>query len=101
MTAIPKTKPVRLKGKAKTQLRRDCFERDSYRCQHMVSYGTFMGPCARAVTWESGHQGSGHMAHIKSLGANGSDTLDNVTTRCAEHHLVDMHNPKSVPKKPR
>lgn len=39
-----------------------------------------------------------HMAHWRNKRMYG-DTLDNVTTRCPKCHLVDMHNPKSVPPK--
>lgn len=95
-------RPGRLKGKALEQLRRDCFERDGYQCRHIVFdmnvelslYELFgIGPdvqrtmrCGIPVTWESGH-----MAHIKSRGAGGIDTLDNVVTKCAHCHLIKEH----------
>jgi 5-methylcytosine-specific restriction endonuclease McrA len=100
----PKRPPVgklgikRLKGSPLKILRMDCFERDEYRCQHMVSYGGLLQmPCGRRVTWESGH-----MCHRTSRGAGGSDALDNVFTGCAECHMRS-HNAggKPVPAKER
>jgi 5-methylcytosine-specific restriction endonuclease McrA len=87
MSAIPKTKPVRLTGKALEDLRRHCFARDGFRCQHHIAQcGPFYQPCRKLVTWESGH-----MAYIKSRGAGGGDTLDNVITKCAECHIGREH----------
>src|ERR1700677_4667256 len=54
---IGKLGRVRLRGKKLEQLRRDCFERDGYRC---------MCGCKQPVTWEDGD-----MAHIVSRGAGG------------------------------
>lgn len=79
-----KTGIVRLKGDALTALRLACFERDNYRCTD----------CGRPTTW-----GLGHMAHIVGRGRGGSDTLSNVTTKCAVCHLEREHNQKSVPSK--
>ena len=98
MTTIPKTKPIRLKGKAMEKLRRDCFERDGYRCQHSgASSDYFMSGirCNRPINWQDGH-----MCHRKSRGARGSDTLDNVFTGCAVCHMK-QHNAggKPVPRK--
>lgn len=105
----PKRPPVgklgikRLTGDALEKLRRECFERDSYRCQHILGLGysvtsspmVFETRCGRRITWESGH-----MCHRKSRGAGGSDTLDNVFTGCAECHMRS-HNAggKPVPAK--
>ena len=81
---------VRLRGKALEALRRDCFERDGYRCQCSPS-------CGIPVTWESGD-----MAHIVSRGAGGSDVLSNVVTMDHFHHLA-THNcgGKPLSEKPR
>jgi hypothetical protein len=93
MTAHPKpAKPVRLKGKAMEALRRECFERDGYRCQHLINLRGNMAICAKTVVWERGFWDSGHMAHIKSRGAGGGDTLDNVVTKCAFCHIVREHS---------
>jgi 5-methylcytosine-specific restriction endonuclease McrA len=95
MSAIPKTKPMRLTGKALEDLRRQCFERDGYRCQHIRAFpamkrGTvYDAKCDKQVTWD-GYR-TGHMAHIKSRGAGGGDTLDNVITKCAECHIGREH----------
>jgi 5-methylcytosine-specific restriction endonuclease McrA len=76
---------IRLKGLAMADLRRQCFTRDGWKCVE----------CARPVSWATGH-----MAHIKSRGAGGSDVLENVRTKCAECHHAE-HNPKAVPAKAR
>ena len=72
---IGKTGRIRLRGKKLEQLRRDCFERDGYRC----TCG-----CKQPVTWEVGD-----MAHIVSRGAGGSDILSNVRTMTHEHHMLE------------
>ena len=77
-------RPVRLKGPDMAMLRRRCFDRDGWRCT----------VCNERVSWTSGH-----MAHIVSRGRGGPDTLENVKTKCATHHLVEEHNPKSVRSK--
>ncbi len=74
---------IRLKGDALAALRRECFTRDNWRCVD----------CGKPVSWVSGH-----MAHIQSRGAGGSDVIDNVLTKCADCHWKE-HNPKAVPSK--
>lgn len=80
----------RLKGAAMTNLRRACFERDGYRCKHMVRRSTaehsWWEECGCVVTWETGD-----MAHIVSRGAGGKDELSNVVTKCRLHHRVVEH----------
>jgi hypothetical protein len=80
---------VRLYGKDKTDLRRRCYEQDNERCVICRKWLPFDGPILARM----------HMAHILGIGAGGSDTIGNVETRCAEHHLVDGHNPKPCPPK--
>ena len=77
---------IRLKGAALEKLRRDCFVRDKYICVD----------CGCGVEWSGWN--AGHMAHIVSRGAGGSDTLDNVRTKCFMCHFNE-HNPKAVPRK--
>lgn len=91
MTAIPKTAPIRLRGKALEQLRRDCFDRDIYKCQECGYW---------PLSWYADSGRSAHMAHIKGRGRNGSDTLENVRTLCPQCH-ADEHNAggKPCPKK--
>lgn len=108
-----KARPGRLKGQALTDLRRQCFERDGYRCQairiermgwfqiswnqHIPIYGPRV--CLEPVTWETGE-----MAHVKAKRRHG-DSLANVTTmskRC--HELSHAYGPsgvKPVPLKPK
>lgn len=69
-------KQIRLKGKEMEALRRECFKRDNYHCVQ----------CGQPVSWQSGH-----MAHIVSHGARGSDIIDNVRTKCRNCHLNLEH----------
>lgn len=75
---LPKPpKQIRLKGKDMEGLRRECFKRDNYTCVQ----------CKIPVSWATGH-----MAHIKSHGAGGSDVLENVRTKCRDCHLNKEHS---------
>lgn len=88
---------VRLKGSALTALRRQCFTRDGWKCTTIDICGSIV-PCAcgRSVSWASGH-----MAHIVSRGAGGSDVIENVYTMSGECH-GKSHNcgGKPLPRKP-
>lgn len=92
----PKNKPIRLTGKKKRKLRQDCYERAGGHCEE----------CDAPAPWDGGVMYRGHMAHIKSYGAGGGDTLDNVKWKCATCHVgnggehgprwtngKEMHNP--------
>ena len=83
---------VRLYGDDLTALRRQCFERDEYRCVD----------CGCLVAWdeeEATERGIpvGDMAHIKGK-RNHGDTLGNVRTKCRRCHDRE-HRPKTVPSK--
>lgn len=82
--AVGKLGIVRLKGAHLTQLRVDCFNRDQERCVD----------CGKRVAWHLFH-----MSHIVGRGRGGSDVLENVRVLCSHCHLVNEHNPKSVPAK--
>jgi 5-methylcytosine-specific restriction endonuclease McrA len=79
---VGKTGRIRLRGEALEALRRDCFTRDGWRCTQIDPEGRIV-PCAcgRTVSWVTGH-----MAHIVSRGAGGSDVIDNVHTMTQECH---------------
>jgi len=89
-----RTKPRlgRLKGEAMEALRRECFERDGYQCQHMLvigvdwKLGKLYRKCGASVTWESGH-----MAHTRNKRMWG-DCLAQVTTKCAACHIGIEHS---------
>jgi hypothetical protein len=86
-----KVRPGRLKGKALEQLRRECFDRDGYKCHGFrfigmdEKYGPLYRLCLKPVTWSSGH-----MAHLRNKRMWG-DTLDNVVTKCEECHIQIEH----------
>lgn len=71
---------VRLSGEALEKLRMDCWLRDHMRCVD----------CGRVTLWQPRFDGdflAYDMAHKKSRGARGSDTLNNMVTKC---HLCHM-----------
>lgn len=80
-----KPRPGRKKGADSAELRRQCFERDKGICQ----------VCMQPV-----HPDAWHMAHVRGKRMWG-DSLENVKTTHPHCHLVTLHNPKSVPRKPR
>ena len=85
MTPDPKPHTIRLKGKAKTEFRREVAERAKYHCENCgrhtpsLIYGVFdVFNC-------------GHVSHIKSYGSGGGDTLDNVKWKCYKCHILIEH----------
>ena len=84
-------RPGRLDADGMTKLRMQRFAMDGFQCQHEVgSIRTWSGEvipsrCLAPVTWLTGH-----LAHIKSRGAGGHDTIENTYTCCAKHH-IDFH----------
>ena len=101
-------RPGRLKGKALEWLRFRCFLRDNWRC---VECGTLIGwgALSRDVPLEieievceiTDWEPVGEMAHIRSRGAGGTDTLDNVRTLCPSDHRLEHNGGKPVKKKER
>lgn len=75
--AFPKGR-IRLKGKPLENLRVLCLQRDRGRCRACKSLVDDSLP-----DW---HPLKYHMAHIKSRGASGEDTLENVRTLCGACH---------------
>jgi 5-methylcytosine-specific restriction endonuclease McrA len=83
---VGKTGRLRLKGKAMDALRWRVFQRDNWHCQE----------CGRECSWEAGH-----LAHIKSRGAGGSDTEENTRLLCmACHHAEHNCGGKPLPRNP-
>lgn len=92
------TRPGRITGAALEALRRACFERDGYRCQHdikppilVLGYFNHIYRCLKPVVWESGYHNSGHMAHIKARSLGGKDEIDNVILKCGDCHIGREH----------
>lgn len=94
MAFIPARTPIRKKRKGKPRagrlnkkdkaiLRQQCFDRDEGICQ----------VCMNPVD-----PNSWHMAHWRNRRMWG-DNLDNVATTHSDCHLIQLHNPKSVPAK--
>jgi 5-methylcytosine-specific restriction endonuclease McrA len=55
--------------------------------------------CGRDVIYDPGHWASMHTAHIRGGIHRSKWDLSNLLGLCMQCHLVDMHNPKSVPRK--
>ena len=89
---FPKNAAIRLKGDAMLKLRLDMWDRDTGRCCD----------CGEQVSWFDTGERTGEMAHIRSRGANGSDTLENVRLLCRRCHR-NSHNcgGKPCPPKPK
>lgn len=84
------THTVRLHGPEKSALRDDCFRRSQGFCEVRLP------GCLSYAPWLSGE-----MAHIRSVGSGGSDTLENVLWSCMQCHSK-LHNAggKPCPPKP-
>jgi len=83
---VGKTGRIRLKGAAMEALRRARFALDGWKCV----------VCGCEIRWDGWN--AGHLAHVKSRGAGGSDTIENTVTKCRICHHAE-HNPKAVPSK--
>lgn len=85
----------RLSGVQMAELRFQCFLRDNFTCCE----------CGEPVLIENvieiSNPRRAHMAHIKSRGAGGTDTLDNVRTLCGRCHGREHNGVKPCPPKPR
>lgn len=72
---------VRLCGDAMEQLRWRVYRRDGGRCT----------ACDKPVPLYGSVFTRGHLAHIKSRGAGGSDTAENTRLRCFHCHIELEH----------
>ena len=81
----PKIKPIRLKGKAKTEFRKKVFKRAGGMCHDCGNYAPRLWHGVFNRLW------CGHVSHIKSYGAGGGDTMDNVHWKCNECHITNGH----------
>jgi len=86
MNPQPKPKTVRLKGKARKELRERVFEKYEGCCVSCGRYVPLYNQYGYFDLW-----GCGHMAHKKSIGAGGSDTLENCEWKCSQCHLILEH----------
>lgn len=92
MTMFPKCVPVRLKGRDRTALRVAAYLRERGRCKKCG--------CPTYLDADDASPVKADLAHIKSLGAGGSDTLDNVENWCHRCHMCKHNGGKPCPPKP-
>ena len=82
MISCPKPKRIDLNRKDYQELRRQAWSRAGGLCENE--------DCGSPAPLEIGGEfvlwGCGHLAHIKSKGAGGDDTLDNVRWLCPKCH---------------
>ena len=82
---IPKRRAKPRRGEPtkeeKEAVRRAVYNRDGQACVD----------CGNHVYWESGYFGSMHLMHIKSRGAGGDWSMENLLTGCPECH-AKRHN---------
>jgi 5-methylcytosine-specific restriction endonuclease McrA len=89
MTPRPKPTTIRLTGKAYQKLRNQCFNDSNGTCWNCGAFAPLLD-----------HNGDfdlfacGHLSHIKSRGAGGGDTINNVRWSCPECHLQAEHGPR-------
>ncbi len=76
----PKSKPIRLEGEAYAQFRKSVHVRESGICEGCNRYAPLL------VNGVFDEFLCGHVAHIKSRGAGGGDTLKNVRWLCFKCH---------------
>ena len=88
LNPCPKHKPIRLKGKAKTEFRRKVAERAGEFCDVCGVHAPRLWRGRFNRLW------CGHVAHIKSYGAGGGDTMDNVKWKCNYCHIEIEHGPR-------
>jgi hypothetical protein len=85
MNPCPKPKTIRLKGKAYAKLRLEAWVRAGGCCEDCFRYVPLKGDTVFEIA---------HLSHIKSRGAGGSDTLDNVKIKCYGCHIGIEHGPR-------
>jgi hypothetical protein len=83
------TNRVRLHGPEKTQLRADVYLRAKGFCERQLP------GCIGYTPWKSGH-----LSHVRSVGAGGADTAENTLWSCAGCHMKS-HNCDGKPIKVR
>jgi hypothetical protein len=84
MVAYPKNPPIRLKGKAYTNLKWLVFNRANGLCERCFAWAPFNDKKGRPP---------GQLCHIKSRGAGGDDTPENTWWGCWECHAKE-HGPR-------
>ena len=86
MNPYPKTKPIRLYGRYRTRFRRDIHTRSGGLCETCGAWAPLVDSDGVFDVFTCGH-----LSHILSVGAGGSDTPDNVKWECYRCHIVDGH----------
>jgi hypothetical protein len=85
MSSFQKVKAIRLKGRAYTKFRREVHDRAGGHCERCGRYAPLLVDGVFDVFT------CGHVAHKRSVGAGGSDTMDNVRWECYNCHIGLEH----------
>ena len=96
MKTFFKQKPIRLKGKAKTEFRKKVFEHFNGRCQGVLPDGSQCEERPPLMDSDGVFDvfTCGHVSHIKSVGSGGEDILENVLYKCYNCHINKEHGLK-------
>ncbi len=79
---------VRLSGKDLTELREQRYQLDRGRCQWRKGKPD---ACGKWLPLHGDLMVRAHLAHTKSHGAGGGDTLSNTRILCFHHHIEAQH----------
>lgn len=89
-----RTVEERLTGQAKTDRRREIFERSGGKCEAEIKGASLLfNRCNAPITWETMEWS--HKAH----GARKSDSMAGGIASCKDCHRVGVHNPKPCPRR--
>lgn len=86
MSSIPKPKTIRFRGPGYTAFRHAVGETYNETCQRCGRHSPILDIDGVFDVFTCGH-----VAHIKSRGAGGGDTMDNVSWQCFECHIIKGH----------
>lgn len=76
-----------LSAKEKEIIRHAVYERDQGRCVD----------CGKPVTEKAGYWDAMHLMHLRSLGAGGDWSMENLATGCIYCHIGKRHNAGGKP----
>ena len=89
----PKLSPLRLKGKAYTDFRKEVYTEHGPNCNYCGGYAPHMvEDYAGEMKYIEGR--CGEVCHIKSAGSGGADVIENTRWGCWYCHRIVEHGPR-------